>query len=50
MNDFRWLVLENIIIVIASSVLAYLISPWCLFMLVGCNTFSLRNNADSPAK
>ena len=50
MTDFQLLVLLNIVIVICSTVLAFFVTPWCLFILLLCSTFKLKDNADSTAE
>ena len=39
----KWAIIENIVIIITSGLLAYFLSAWCLLMLMCCNSFRLRN-------
>jgi hypothetical protein len=39
----KWAIIENIVIIITSGLLAYFLSAWCLLMLLFCNQFRLRN-------
>ena len=34
MTDIGWVCLENIVLVIASCLCAYFISPWCFLLLL----------------
>ena len=38
MTDIGWVCLENIVLVIASCLCAYFISPWCFLLLVNLST------------
>jgi hypothetical protein len=41
-DTLKWAIIENIVIIITSGLLAYFVSPWCLLILVMCNQFKLR--------
>ena len=38
---FVWAIIENIVLLIVSGLLAYFVSPWCLFMLLLSNSIRL---------
>jgi hypothetical protein len=38
----KWAIIENIVIIITSGLLVYFVSPWCLVMLLGCNSIKSR--------
>jgi hypothetical protein len=46
-NDTKWLMLENLVLIICATFLAYFVSPWCLLMLAFCNYLRTEDEDES---